>query len=277
MKTNHFIILCLLFQLTAVAQYNPPYFNPPWTGRPLPTKENPIIGMGGFVHDSIYSPSFGKSIGYSVVLPKHYFDKSFKKKSFPVIYYLHGSTGTECADIQNSKYYYGKTAVDSFPEVIMVFPNGMTGYSDRPEKSYFMETHIIKELIPFIDKQFRTNEKCRGLAGFSMGASGAMTYYLKYPKLFSHVLTIDGSYGSKASGFSQLDSCLKKNKGIEPQLKIMIVERKRPENLPSFSKYLDSKGIKHIFYNADLVHDATLFYQKYLTEIMEFEKINLCK
>ena len=108
-----------------------------------------------------------------------------------------------------------------------------------------------------------------------------MNNHLKYPELFSHVITFDGGVVGRGgtSGTSLIDTCLARHPGIESKLKIMIMERVKPENQSqaNFAKYLDSKGIKNIYLTADLTHDATLFYKKYLTEIMEFEKNNLCK
>ncbi len=292
MKRNYLIILLCLIQISVFSQLNPPYYNNIWPGRPLPTDSMPIKGMSKFIHDSIQSPAFeGKGIGYCVVLPKDYYNPTFSKTTFPVIYFLHGSTGMETSDIYNTRFYYDKMLVDSFPQTILVYPNGMDGYNGK------IETHIINELIPFINKKFRTSLNCRGITGFSMGASGALQFYLKYPKLFSHVVCFDGrsiakkksieiesteNHNSKKdqndeSFFSLFEKTCEKYPGIEKKMKIMILQgAMRNGQKNQFVDYLISKNVKPIFLPADLPHDATAFYRVFNSVIMSFEAENLC-
>ena len=58
---------------------------------------------------------------------------------------------------------------------------------DHPEMKVMGETMIIKELVPLIDKNFRTVKKREGrsICGFSMGGGGSIRLALKYPNLFS--------------------------------------------------------------------------------------------
>jgi len=294
-----FFVLTLVLNLSGFAQFNPPYTNGPWPGRTLPTSENSIPGMGGFVHDSIYSNSCHHQIGYCVVLPKSYFKPENAGTKWPIIYFLHGYTGYETADVWNSQYYFKKAAVDSFPEVIMVFPNGMNEwYTDNADGKMAIETHIIKELLPFIDKTYRTKSGCKGIVGFSMGGYGAVKYYLKYPDLFNYAVSIDGSlYNPQSpmrdyyklvfetnenyarnSVFTLLDECLKKHTGIEGRLKIMILEGEHNNRKnQNFSEYLTEKKLQHLYFTAPLAHDATLFYGKFLDQILKFESENICK
>jgi endo-1,4-beta-xylanase len=82
----------------------------------------------------------------------------------------------------------GLVAQKKIAPVICVFPNGgMSGYRDRPDEKAMGETLIIKELIPLIDKQYRTIAKPEGrtIAGFSMGGGGAVRLAIKHPDLFS--------------------------------------------------------------------------------------------
>jgi len=293
-----FFALSLVLNIPGFAQFNPPYTNGPWPGRTLPTAENPVSGMGGFVHDSIYSNACNNQIGYCVVLPKSYFKTENAAAKWPVIYFLHGYTGYETADVWNAQYYFKKTAADSFPEVIMVFPNGMNEwYTNNASGKLGIETHIIRELLPFIDQTYRTKPGCRGIVGFSMGGYGAVKYYLKYPELFNYAVSIDGSlYNPKSpmrdyykmvfettenyvknSVFTLLDECLEKHKGIENRLKILILQNEH-EDLArqNFSEYLTERKVPHLYITAPLAHDATLFYGKFLEQILRFESKNVC-
>ncbi|MDD4680978.1 MAG: alpha/beta hydrolase-fold protein [Clostridia bacterium] len=59
-----------------------------------------------------------------------------------------------------------------------------------------IESIIIKELIPHIDGQYRTDatRKNRMLSGFSMGGNMAFYYAVKHPELFGSVTPYAGTY-----------------------------------------------------------------------------------
>ena len=76
-------------------------------------------------------------------------------------------------------------------------PEGNDGwYTDSatvPNDKY--ESYIIRELIPEIDKKFRTlpDRAHRAVAGLSMGGYGAIKFGLKYPDMFSLVGSFSGA------------------------------------------------------------------------------------
>jgi len=80
--------------------------------------------------------------------------------------------------------------------VIYVFVDGLgdTFFLDYPDGSVQAESMIVRELIPFIDKNYRTVSARNGRAidGFSMGGGGSLRLALKYPEMFSSVV----SYGA---------------------------------------------------------------------------------
>ena len=73
--------------------------------------------------------------------------------------------------------------------MILVYASGgsQTNYCDSYDGKYMAETTVIKELIPYIDKNYRTIASRNGgrIQGMSMGGFGAMRLALKYPDLFS--------------------------------------------------------------------------------------------
>jgi S-formylglutathione hydrolase FrmB len=79
-------------------------------------------------------------------------------------------------------------------------PEGNDGwYSDsvaNPNDRY--ESYIVQELIPEIDKNYRTSadRDHRSIAGLSMGGYGAIKFGLKYPALFSVVGSFSGALGA---------------------------------------------------------------------------------
>jgi enterochelin esterase-like enzyme len=140
----------------------------------------------GLEHGSFRSQSMEFEVGYSVYLPDGY---AQGKGRYPVIYFLHGAGGNENSDAGGfSGLVRRLTAARKMTPAICVFPNGgMSGYQDRPAAKVMGETLLIKELIPLIDRTYRTqtNREGRVLAGFSMGGGGAVRLSLKYPDLFS--------------------------------------------------------------------------------------------
>jgi S-formylglutathione hydrolase FrmB len=83
---------------------------------------------------------------------------------------------------------------------VIVTPEGDNGwYSDSvsvPNDKY--ESYLVNELIPAIDKTFRTAAKRenRFIAGLSMGGYGAIKFGLKYPEMFSLVGSFSGALGA---------------------------------------------------------------------------------
>ena len=80
----------------------------------------------------------------------------------------------------------------------MVFVNGGTDsmYCDYADGTVMPETCIIKELIPYIDNNYRTValREGRALEGFSMGGFGAVRFAFKYPQLFCAVRSFSGAF-----------------------------------------------------------------------------------
>lgn len=140
-----------------------------------------------------------REIPYRVVLPANY--ASNQKERFPVIYLLHGLTG-------HYDNWGSKTKIAEYLspyQVIVIMPEGGDGwYTDsatQPNDRY--ETYITQELIPEIDKNFRTvaDRQHRIVAGLSMGGYGAIKYGLKYPEMFGLVGSFSGALG--AAGWTE--------------------------------------------------------------------------
>jgi endo-1,4-beta-xylanase len=152
----------------------------------------------GVTHRSFPSACMGTEVGYNVFLPEGY---EAGDARYPVIYFLHGAGGDENSDAAGfSGLVRGLIAEKKIPPVICVFPNGgMSGYRDRPEGKVLVETMIVDELVPLIDREFRTvaSREGRVLAGFSMGGGGAVRLALRHPDLFSAAGSWAGSIGPR--------------------------------------------------------------------------------
>jgi len=137
------------------------------------------------------SELIGKTLPYNVILPPDY--RASRATRYPVLYLLHGLSGhysdwttrTNVADYA-SKY-----------RMIIVTPEGNDGwYTDSatvPNDKY--ESYILKELVPDVQKRYRTIETRygRGIAGLSMGGYGALKFGLKHPGTFNFAASISGA------------------------------------------------------------------------------------
>ncbi len=140
------------------------------------------------------SKLMAREMPYKLILPADY--KTAKEQKYAVIYLLHGLTG-------HYDNWMGKTKLTEYAEkhnFIIVTPEGNNGwYSDSatvPNDKY--ESYIIQELIPEIDKNFRTvaDKNHRVVAGLSMGGYGAIKFGLKYAEMFSLVGSFSGALGA---------------------------------------------------------------------------------
>lgn len=146
---------------------------------------------GNVENYKLNSKLMAREMPYRVIVPVNY--KTEKASRYAVIYLLHGLTGhfddwtdkTKLAEYA-AKYNY-----------IIVTPEGDNGwYSDSgsvPNDKY--ESYIVQELIPEIDKKFRTigDKNHRALAGLSMGGYGSIKFGLKYPEKFVLVGSFSGA------------------------------------------------------------------------------------
>jgi poly(3-hydroxybutyrate) depolymerase len=115
---------------------------------------------------------------------------------FPVVYWLHGSGGGLPGIPRVAALFDAAIAAGKTPPCLVVFVNGLAEgmYVDWKDGSAPIETIIIKELIPHIDKTYRTiaSHEGRLLDGYSMGGYGAARLGFKYPDLFSTVSIMGG-------------------------------------------------------------------------------------
>jgi putative tributyrin esterase len=137
-----------------------------------------------------------RKMPYRVVTPVAYYEKENSGRRFPVVYLLHGLTG-------HFDNWTARTSVVDYSasmDVIIVTPEGEDGwYTDNLTKeNEKYETYIIKELIPEIDKKFRTIDRRnhRAIAGLSMGGFGAIKFGLKYPDMFALAGSFSGALGA---------------------------------------------------------------------------------
>ena len=142
-------------------------------------------------------PVTKKAITFTIYLPPNYDVNTTKE--YPVVYHLHGLNGTHGGNqIKTVPDAFESAKVSgNWDEAIIVFPDGYRNsmWADSYDKAKPAETNLIKEIIPYVDNNYRTlaDKEHRLMQGFSMGGFGALKFYTKYPELFCKVVVYDGA------------------------------------------------------------------------------------
>lgn len=134
---------------------------------------------------SFQSPVLQRSWTYNVYLPTGYDSNS--KLRYPVMYLLHGNDGqrNDWAVKGHLQHTVDQLiARGAIPPAIFIMPDaGTTWYVDLKEP---METAFFKDLVPHVEKKYRTltTRDGRVIGGLSMGGYGALRYVMEYPEQF---------------------------------------------------------------------------------------------
>lgn len=161
----------------------------------------PLFSLAQSKTDTIevYSMAMKKNLKAAITTPSSYQTGSTK---YPVVYLLHGGSGA-FSDWHNKVTEPGLVGRMAEEYKLIIVTPGVgpaSYYYDSPMMdSVRYETYMIKELIPHIDKTYRTlaQKESRAITGLSMGGHGAITLSAKYPELFiaagsmSGVMNID--------------------------------------------------------------------------------------
>lgn len=139
------------------------------------------------------SRAAGGRVSYHASTPAAYDDPAVR---LPVLYWLHG-TGGGVAGIRPLAEHFGDAMkAGRVPPMIVVFVNGLPArlWADSKDGASPVETVFITELIPEVDRSFRTIAAREGriIEGFSMGGYGAARLGFKHPDLFAGISILAG-------------------------------------------------------------------------------------
>jgi len=140
-----------------------------------------------------------------VYLPPGYDEPGEARRRYPVVFILAGFTGRGTMLLNDSGWSEPihrrldrLIAAGVVEPMIAVLPDGFTRYGgsqylDSSAHGAY-ETHLIDELVPWVDATYRTKAKAahRAIAGKSSGGYGAIVHGLRHPDVFSAVADHSG-------------------------------------------------------------------------------------
>ncbi len=163
---------------------------------------NIFAQSGGKVSDNLSLPSkiLKMDRKYAIYLPADY---ETSNRSYPVLYLLHGAGDDQSGWIQFGEV---KNIADKAIQegkctaMIIIMPDGNTGqrgYFNSPKGDWNYEDFFFKELMPYVEKTYRTrpDKRYRAIAGLSMGGGGSFMYALHHPELLSSACPLSAYIG----------------------------------------------------------------------------------
>jgi len=141
---------------------------------------------------AFFSESLQREMHINVVLPRGYEESDL---SYPVLYLCHGFTSNyhEFVNVGVPEY------LNRFDMIVVMVDVGNSLYVNWAQsddgKSYKFADHVCKDVIGYVDKNYRTipERKGRAINGISMGGFGGLSLGLTHPDLFCSIGSHSGS------------------------------------------------------------------------------------
>jgi enterochelin esterase-like enzyme len=192
----------------------------------------------------------------NVYVPAEY-EKNPKKK-YPVLYLVHGfgedengwSVQGHMANIMDGLIASGKAV-----PMIVVMPSGdIKTNSDVRKASGDITQIFVKDMIPFIDKTFRTNtdKQHRAMAGLSRGGGQTWQTVLNNIDMFGWMGGFSGSGGRNFSIDSSYNGIFKDAATFNKKMNLLFVSIGSAENVAGAKQTFDklkNAGIKNLVYH----------------------------
>jgi len=221
-----------------------------------------IFGQTGRVEDNVSMTSaiLKSERKFAVYLPPDY---ETSKRSYPVLYLLHGSgddqTGWvqfgEVRQIADKSILEGKAT-----PMIIIMPDantGRRGYFNDIDGTWRYEDFFFNELIPYVEKMYRIKgeKRYRAIAGLSMGGGGSFIYALHHPEMFSSACPLSAYIGPLSLKECK-DNFLRENKNYPDSVIQSYYER---HNVLSLIGQMPAKEISSVRWFIDCGDNDFLF------------------
>lgn len=230
-------------------------------GSPTPVWQLQQVPRGTVDINTQHSAAYNDEHPFAVYLPPGYHKGSAR---YPVLYLVHGSgdvfiswTTAGNANIILDNLIAQKKAVP----MIIVMPFLGRAYPQLPAdpgRDQF-EDYLTKELIPYVDANYRTlaDRKHRAMAGLSAGGGATFNVGLKHTELFSQ-------FGFFSAGETALPNAIDRYpmfasaKAAAGKFDVLWMSfgNQDPNHIPTeaFDAALTKNGIKHVYVTRDGGH-----------------------
>ncbi|RLJ79579.1 alpha/beta hydrolase-fold protein [Pedobacter alluvionis] len=224
----------------------------------------------GMVSENIYYSNLTQTWRRCFIYtPASYYEN--KNSRFPVLYLQHGSFEDETGWVNQGKANLildNLIAQNKAKPMIIVTDNGYAlkpEATEAPEKGQgisIFEDVLIKEVIPMIDKRFRTlaDREHKAIAGLSMGANQTMRIVMKNPDKFAYYGGFSGTSNYPNTDVIDPDVFMegKFKSGTELNKKLKLLwlglGTKEPAPFPksvgAFRAMLDKQGVRYTYYES---------------------------
>jgi len=147
----------------------------------------------GVEYRTFDSKVLGARVSYHAYVPKAGVRADAR---LPVLYWLHGTEGGIAGIRPLAGFFDEGMRAGRLPAMIVVFVNGLPRrlWADSKDGASPVETVFVTEVIPHVDRSFRTIAAREGriLEGFSMGGYGAARLGFRHAHLFAGVSILAG-------------------------------------------------------------------------------------
>jgi len=188
----------------------------------------------------------------SIYLPPSYARETNRR--YPVIYLLHGYSGTDLNWFGEQPTWDGPGAADrtmgsgSVADMIVVMPNCMNAfggcmYANSAATGYW-EDYIADDLVAYVDSHYRTiaDRSARGLAGHSMGGYGVWLIGMHRPDVFSALYSLSACClneyaprgGEQAAAMEAIKTEDQLNRGALRTFAVTAAWSPNPDNPPFY-------------------------------------------
>jgi len=221
------------------------------TAVPAVTRQSTMQRWQGVAEYTFFSQSRQQEIFFTLYTPPGY-EQSDQR--YPVLYFLHGSQGShilfwnaisrevEAANGDAGAWVSQLIESGQLPPFIVASPRRPDGHWDEAN-----EALVTQEFIQVVDSNWRTipNRNGRSLAGFSLGAAGAMRYAALHPDLYCNAMPMAESGVDDAASLWQQNSAAVLQSGLEVALAVGELDTRGVNASTAVDQLLTELNIPH--------------------------------